>query len=89
MNPENMALLKQGGVVIHIHRSLEDIGRTIATANRPLLHNNPDALRKLYEARLPLYRKYADKEVENITPERVVEVIGNLEGIQEFRSSGI
>ena len=72
LNPENMERLRRVGEVIHLYRSLEDIERTIATGNRPLLHNNPGALRKLYEARLPLYRMFADRDVENATPEKAV-----------------
>ena len=58
---ENIDKLKQNGIVIFINR---DISNLKATDSRPL-SNNIDKLKKLYEERLPLYKKYSDIEIDN------------------------
>lgn len=60
-NKINMDLLRQNGTIVYIHRDL-DLLRT--SSSRPLSSNKND-LEKLYEERLPIYRKYADIVVEN------------------------
>lgn len=58
---ENIDKLKQNGIIIFINR---DISNLKATDSRPL-SNNIDKLKKLYEERLPLYKKYSDIEIDN------------------------
>jgi len=58
---DNIDLLKHNGVLFFINR---DIKKLVATSDRPLSNNRND-LEKLYEERLPLYRKYMDVEVDN------------------------
>ena len=57
----NIKMLKQNGIVIFVNRNLE---RLAATSDRPL-SSNKDDLRKLYDYRLPLYKKAADVVVDN------------------------
>ncbi len=71
---QNYAPLKQNGVLIFIERELS----LLPTEGRPL-SNGPDALKKLYRARLPLYKKFADHCIDNNasldeTADRVLEV---------------
>ena len=54
LRPENMKALGQNGRIVFISRALEDL----ATKGRPL-SKNYDALKKMYEQRLPLYNKYS------------------------------
>ena len=67
----NSALLRQNGKIVFIKRPIE----ALATADRPLSKN----LEELYAHRLPLYRRFADVEVDNITtPENCAEEILEL-----------
>jgi shikimate dehydrogenase len=52
--------MAQNGLIIHIERALEKT----ETANRPLLQN-PFNLQKLYNERLPLYKKFAAVAINN------------------------
>lgn len=62
---ENMALLKQKGVVVFIDRSPAQIIGYIHGGERPLLADDKQRLFKLYDERIELYRKYADKIIAN------------------------
>ena len=67
----NRDLLRQNGKVVFIKRPLD----ALATSDRPLSKN----LESLYAHRLPLYRDFADVEVDNITtPENCAEEILEL-----------
>ena len=73
------ALQKAGCRIILLDVPVEEIARRLqGDKTRPLL-NRPDkeaAMRKLYEARLPLYRKAADLAVDaNQPPEQVAREI--------------
>ena len=57
--PENLNLLKQNGRIFFIQRDLDKL----PTDGRPLSQANP--LEALYEKRLPLYRSFADAEIDN------------------------
>lgn len=61
LNHKNMSYLKQNGFIYFIER---DLDKLVATSDRPLSSNIND-LKKLYEYRLPLYKKYADKIIDN------------------------
>jgi 3-dehydroquinate synthase len=63
INPQNRAVLKQGGVVIYLKSNVHDLWqRTRHDSNRPLLQTaNPRAkLQELFEQRNPLYSEIAD-----------------------------
>ncbi len=55
----NYAPLSQNGKLVFLHRALD----RLPTAGRPLSQAHP--LAELYAARLPLYRAFADLEVDN------------------------
>ena len=61
LNEENMKNLKHNGFVYFINRFISNL---IPTDDRPLSSNQKD-LNKLYKERLPLYKKYADYEIDN------------------------
>lgn len=56
---ENYPLLHQNGVLVQLHRPLEQL----PTAGRPLSQARP--LKELWAIRAPLYRRFADFTVEN------------------------
>lgn len=62
---ENMALLKNNGLLIFIDRAPEKIIRSISGDARPLLAADKQKIFTLYEERIALYRKYADKIIPN------------------------
>ena len=62
---ENMELLKRKGVVVFIDRKPEQILGNIEGDARPLLAADKQRIFKLYEERIALYRKYADKIITN------------------------
>ncbi|MGN1004932.1 MAG: shikimate kinase, partial [Aristaeellaceae bacterium] len=57
--PENLNLLRQNGRIFFIQRDLD----RLPTDGRPLSQANP--LEALYQKRLPLYRSFADAEIDN------------------------
>ena len=57
--PENLNLLRQNGRIFFIQRALD----RLPTDGRPISQANP--LEALYEKRLPLYRSFADAEIDN------------------------
>ena len=57
--PENLNLLRQNGRIFFIQRDLDKL----PTDGRPLSQANP--LEALYQKRLPLYRSFADAEIDN------------------------
>ena len=61
----SMALIKTHALVVYIDRPLECILGDIDMASRPLLAGGAEALRALYTAREPLYRRYADHTIPN------------------------
>ena len=58
LRSENVHNLKMNGRISFINRPLDQL---IATSDRPL-SNNTDALKTLYEKRLPIYLSVADDE---------------------------
>ena len=64
---ENIINLKKNGVIIYINRPIENIVIDINIASRPLLAKDPGRISKLFEERGPLYKKYCDHEVMNIS----------------------
>lgn len=62
---ENIDAFKEGGVVVFIDRSLENIFSDIDVSGRPLLADKKDRLNTLYERRYSLYREYCDVRIDN------------------------
>ena len=62
---ENMELMKRKGVVVVVDRKPEQILGNIEGDARPLLAADKKRIFKLYEERIDLYRKYADKIITN------------------------
>ena len=57
--PENRDLLRQNGMLFFIQRDLAKL----PTKGRPLSQRHP--LEEMYQIRLPLYRSFADAEIDN------------------------
>ena len=58
VKPENVACMQKSGLVIFLHRPLTDILEDIVAEKRPLLQGDAkQAVRLLYQKRLPLYEK--------------------------------
>ncbi len=55
LKEENRELLKARGLVFFLHRDLEHIIETVDCTERPLLKQGSNALREIYENRLPYY----------------------------------
>ena len=62
-NKKNIDILKENGIIVFLNRAIDDISRE-NHRNRPLLQN-PDNIRKLYDERIKLYRRYADIIIKN------------------------
>lgn len=58
---DTMRYLSENGIVVWIFRNLEDL---YPTDSRPL-SSSFEEVKKLYEQRLPLYRKYSDVQIQN------------------------
>lgn len=57
----NMNLLKQNGLIVFINRNLDLLK---PTSSRPL-SSDFNSLKKIYEERLPIYKKFSDVEIKN------------------------
>lgn len=62
---ENMEYLKNNGIIVYIHRTPDEIVKSVNTENRPLLKDGPQKLFDIYNARHNTYLKYADVVVNN------------------------
>ncbi len=60
LNPQNIDLLKENGVILFLDKCIKDIE---ATANRPLSSNRTD-LEKRYNERYPIYHSSADYRID-------------------------
>ena len=58
--PENRDLLRQNGVPVHVRRPLEELN----TEGRPL-SKDMESLRRMERERMPLYRRFADAQIDN------------------------
>lgn len=68
LREENVALLKENGVLIFIDRPLETIKENINVDGRPLLEGEDDSHAKLdqmYEERYALYQEHSDYQIKN------------------------
>ncbi|MGH4050251.1 MAG: shikimate kinase [Clostridium sp.] len=64
---ENILNLKKNGLIIYINRPIQNILEDIDVEGRPLLAKDPANVFRLFEERSPLYKKYCDHEVMNIS----------------------
>ena len=67
LDPANRDLLKDRGIVVYLHVSLElQLSRKLKDDNRPLLQTakREQRIRELFEARHPIYSELADIRVE-------------------------
>lgn len=83
--PRNVARLHETGLLIFIDRRAEDIVTDVEVEKRPLLAEGPDKVFALYKERIALYRKAADRILENRGSEeevlaRLLEMVGGIEG---------
>lgn len=62
---ENIKNLKKNSVIVFINRPIEDIIKDIDVETRPLLSGGKEAVYKLYNERIHLYKEYCDIEVIN------------------------
>jgi len=83
---ENIINLKQKGIIIYINRPIENIAADIDVEARPLLAKDPSQLYRLFEERGPLYKKYCDYEVMNISD--MDDVVRNIIEIYEKTMRG-
>lgn len=60
---ENVALLKHGGFLIFLDRSLEAIASSVDQMGRPLLSASNNRLKELYDERYALYLAAADLHI--------------------------
>ena len=68
LNPENMRNLSKNGRIYFIDRPVEKL---VPTSDRPTA-STAEAIKKRYEERYPLYKKYADKIIDaNCSPAEV------------------
>lgn len=72
---ENIEILKRNGIIIFIHRPIEDIASDVDIKSRPLLKDGVEKLYKLYEERYPLYEAYCDYKVENINMDNCIKKV--------------
>lgn len=80
----NVARLHETGLLIFIDRRAEDIVTDVEVEKRPLLAEGPDKVFALYKERIALYRKAADRILENRGSEeevlaRLLEMVGGMD----------
>lgn len=80
----NVARLHETGLLIFIDRRAEDIVTDVEVEKRPLLAEGPDKVFALYKKRIALYRKAADRILENRGSEeevlaRLLEMVGGMD----------
>lgn len=65
LREENIAALKEHGLILFLNRSLKDITGDIDIEERPLLREGVERLQKIHDDRIHLYHQYADVTVDN------------------------
>jgi len=73
---ENIINLKKNGIIIYINRPIELIVADIENEVRPLLAKDPSKIYTLFEERGPLYKKYSDYEIMNISS--IEDIVDNI-----------
>ncbi len=72
LKEENMFALKENGIIFFLDRPVEAILQSSQLADRPLVKSSKEKLIELYNARIELYKKYADHILVNtISFERI------------------
>lgn len=66
LREENIAALKEHGLILFLNRSLKDITGDIDIEERPLLREGVERLQKIHDDRIHLYHQYADVTVDNV-----------------------
>ena len=75
LKEENMEALSRTGTVVFLDRSVEGLAAS-CLGGRPLLHGRRERLQELYDARIALYRKYAELTVPSSrAPEMVAQMV--------------
>ncbi len=79
-HPPNRAFFTRGDAVFHLRVSLEAARqRTGENADRPLLAQDPEAVRRLYQGRQPVYEELGQSvDTDGKTPDAVAEEILRL-----------
>lgn len=87
LNPENVQIMRQTGILIRLMRKTETILASLDTAGRPMLSQDPDRLYRLAGEREPIYTAAADYTVINDNmPEMALEELKMLtERMKELR----
>ncbi|WP_164946860.1 chorismate mutase [Clostridium sp. FP1] len=73
---DNIKSLKKNGIIIYINRPIKNIVGDIEVKTRPLLSKDPSQLYLIFEERGPLYKKYCDYEIMNIS--NTYDVVNNI-----------
>ncbi|KUG19360.1 shikimate kinase i [hydrocarbon metagenome] len=77
-SPDAMAHLKSGGVVVYLEISYEEMEKRLKNIKtRGILLLPGQSLREMYDERVPLYEKYADRTVA-CSGEDLESVVGNV-----------
>lgn len=63
---ENIVALKRSSVIVFINRPIENIIKDVNIKTRPLLKDGVEAVYKLYNERIHLYKKYCHIEICNV-----------------------
>lgn len=82
LQPRNIAMMEESGIIVYVDRDVDDIIATIDAASRPLLAQNPENVRQIYEKRRPLYEDAAMVTVRNDAP--VEEVARRIVDVSEL-----
>ena len=78
---ENILNLKKNGIIFYINRPIKNITGDIDIDARPLLSKDISQLYRLFKEREPLYKKYCDHEIMNIS--NIDSVVNNIIEIYE------
>ena len=65
LNPGNVRLARESGLVVYLHRGIENIAAASDFAGRPLLAEDPGRLGTLFRERAGLYEAACHKAVDN------------------------
>lgn len=83
INEGNMKILSKNGVIVFLHRSVEEILSNVEMSDRPLLKGNPERLKHIYEERLHLYEKYSDFYIEEGTKDEIINKLIHISNLEE------
>lgn len=86
LRPENVALLKEAGVVVFLNRPADLIFDSTSMAGRPLAQDGKEAFLKTFAVREPVYRSAADVTVSDFssvaaTVEAILHQLKEREGV--------